>query len=260
MAVRSLILAALLLAPAPAVAGLPADPLASPMWQAIGTSLFGNDPVRFDARIKVIYPEIAENQRSFPVTIDARAVPGVKRMLLFADLNPIPLAIDYTPDDAEAFLSIRIKLDQRTPVRGAVQLVDGSWLIGGGWVDAAGGGCSMPPLSRARGDWAEHLGEMRGIAQSDSGGVARMSLAIRHPMDTGLVGNTPVYNIDRIEIRSADRQLGALQVEASVAEDPAITLMPHVATGAQIAIAGSDTNGMAYAARLTVQGPSRMPR
>lgn len=238
--------------PLAAAARLPDDPLKSPNWEALGTTFFGTDAVRFDDRVKVIYPEIAENQRSFPVTVDARAIPSVKRIILFADLNPIPLAIDYSPTDAVAFLSTRIKLDQRTPVRGAVQLADGSWLVGGGWVDAAGGGCSMPPLSRAKGDWAEHLGEVRGLALHDASGT-RVSLSFRHPMDTGFVGNIPVYHLDQVELKRSDgKSFGTMQIEASVAEDPVITVMPDAALNEKIVLAGTDTNGIAYSGTLVV--------
>jgi sulfur-oxidizing protein SoxY len=133
---------ALLLLSAPIAAEPSArDPLGSPNWDALSQTLFGGAPVRFDPRVKVIVPGIAENQRSFPVLIDARGLPGVRRMMIIADLNPIPLAIDYRPDRAAAYVSTSIKLDQRTPVRGAVQIADGSWVVGGQWVDAAGGGC-----------------------------------------------------------------------------------------------------------------------
>ncbi|WP_235600958.1 quinoprotein dehydrogenase-associated SoxYZ-like carrier, partial [Sphingobium sp. 22B] len=165
----------------------------SPMWEAHAKLLFGNDPVRFDPRVKVDFPQIAENQRSFPVAIDARAIPGVRRIVLMADLNPIPIAVDYRPTDSEAYLATRIKLDQRTPVRGAVQLASGEWLVSGGWIDAAGGGCSTPPVSRVKGDWADHLGEIRGEAWPVAGPVAasRLRLNFRHPMDTGLVDAIP---------------------------------------------------------------------
>lgn len=236
----------------PAQAKLPVDPLGSPTWVALGGTFFGDDPVRFDARVKVIFPEIAENQRSFPVTIDARAIKGVKRIILFADLNPIPLAIDYSPTAAAAYLSTNIKLDQRTPVRGAVQLADNSWLVSGAWVDAAGGGCSMPPLSRAKGDWAEHLGEVRGLAVHDADGT-RLRLSFRHPMDTGFVGNIPIYHLDQIELKGARGSFGTMQIEASVAEDPVITVMPDAAVGDTVTLAGSDTNGIAYTGRMAVR-------
>lgn len=243
---------ALAMTPLPAQAALPPDPLHSPMWQALGTTLFGTDVVRFDDRVKVVFPEIAENQRSFPVTIDARGIAGVKRILLFADLNPIPLSIDYTPNAAQAFLGTRIKLDQRTPVRGAVQLADGSWLVSGGWIDAAGGGCSAPPLSRVRGDWSDHLGEVRGLAVR-SDGATRIRLAFRHPMDTGLVGNTPSYHLERLALTGTDgRNYGELQVEASVAEDPVITVIADTGTAPSLTLAGNDTNGIAYGGTLPV--------
>lgn len=240
------------LAAEPALAQPLTDPLKSPNWAALSATFFGKDRVRFDNRVKVSYPGIAENQRSFPVTVDARGIADVRRIILFADLNPIPLAIDYSPDAAAAFLSARIKLDQRTPVRGAVQLGDGSWLVGGGWVDAAGGGCSMPPLSRARGDWAEHLGEVRGAALHDADGT-RVHLAFRHPMDTGLAGNTPIYHLDQVALTGAGgKAYGTMQIEASVAEDPVITVMPLAATGDKIVLAGTDTNGITYAGVLAV--------
>lgn len=228
----------------------PADPLGSPNWQMLAQTFFGTDPVRFDERVKVNAPSIAENQRSFPVAIDARAIAGVRRILILADLNPIPLAIDYQPERAAAYLSTSIKLDQRTPVRGAVQLADGSWLVGGRWVDAAGGGCSMPPLSRARGDWALHLGEVRGGAWNGSAGTT-LRLAFRHPMDTGFVANIPTYHLDRVTVRNADgAMLASIGIEASVAEDPEFGLILTTGAGDMLAIAGHDTNGIDYGAKL----------
>lgn len=246
--------------PLMARAPYPADPLSSPMWSAHAETIFGDDPVRFDPRVLLVYPQVAENQRSFPVALDARALGPVRRMVIFADLNPIPIAIDYRPDDAEPYVATRIKLDQRTPVRGAVQLADGQWLVSGGWVDAAGGGCSAPPLSRVKGDWAEHLGEMRGEAWPMPGAASRLRITMRHPMDTGFVANIPTYHIEEMQVRSAKGKiLGEMEIWASVAEDPAITLMPHAWAGDVLDVSARDTNGRAYAARVTVPRQSPLP-
>jgi sulfur-oxidizing protein SoxY len=239
----------------------PADPLQSPMWTAHARSIFGDDPVRFDPRLRISYPEVAENQRSFPVVLDARGIGSVTRMVIFADLNPIPIAIDYRPDAAEPYVATRIKLDQRTPVRGAVQLADGQWLVAGGWVDAAGGGCSAPPLSRVKGDWADHLGEIRGEAWPAAGTAAsRLRISFRHPMDTGLVANIPTYHIEELAVKSAQgATLGEMEIWASVSEDPAITLMPRAAAGDMLTISARDTNGRAYLARVSVARQSPVP-
>ena len=248
------LLLALLAAPAAqAQGGYPADPLGSPMWTAHARTLFGDDPVRFDNRVKVDFPPIAENQRAFPVAIDARGIVGVKRIILFADLNPIPVAIDYRPEAAQPYVATRIKLDQRTPVRGAVQLASGEWLVSGGWIDAAGGGCSTPPVSRVKGDWAEHLGEIRGEAWPLPGNEARLRLSFRHPMDTGLVANIATYHLEALTVKSAEgRLLGEMEIWASVSEDPAITLIPTAKAGEKLAIDARDTNGRDYRAAVTV--------
>lgn len=240
--------AILLAAPSLALAApLPADPLGSPMWEFHAQRLFGSAPVVFDSRVAVHMPEIAENQRVFPVTVDARALPDVRRIVLYADLNPIPVAVDYAPTAAAAYLSTRIKLDQRTPVRAAVLTADGTWHLGGGWIDAAGGGCSAPPVSRVKGDWADHLGETRAAAFAEPGGQTRLRMTFRHPMDTGLVENIAAYNIERLTIRAADgTPLGQMLVNGSVSEDPAFTVLVQE-KGGPIAFTATDSAGLIFA-------------
>lgn len=240
----------------------PADPLNSPMWDYRATRLFGADPVRFDPRVKIIVPVIAEDQHRFPVAVDARGIEGVLRILIFADLNPIPLAVDYRPVAAQPYIETRIKLDQRTPVRGAVQLASGEWLVSGTWVDAAGGGCSAPPLSRVRGDWADHLGEMRGGAWSIPGqsDAARLRISFRHPMDTGLVENIASYYIDHLSVRNArGMELATLEMQAAISEDPSITVLPNASEGERLILAGRDTGGRTYAAIVTVERAEGIP-
>ncbi len=233
----------------PAAAKLPADPLGSPMWDYHGGKLFGDAPVVFDDRVKVILPVIAENQRVVPVTIDTRALQGVQRIVLFADLNPIPIAIDYLPMKAEPFVATRIKLDQRTPVRAAVLLADGTWHVAGGWIDAAGGGCSAPPVSRVKGDWADHLGELRGASFAD-GGSTRLRFGLRHPMDTGLVENIPAYNIEDVEITDASgAPVAQMKVYGSVSEDPSFTLQVPGRQGA-MTVDARDTSGLEFTGTL----------
>lgn len=227
-------------------ATLPADPLKSPMWEYVGDQVFGGANVTFDPRVKVTFPEIAENQRVFPVQVDARGIPDVVRIVIMIDLNPIQVPIDYRLANAAPFVAVRVKLDQRTPVRGAVQLKDGRWLVSGGWIDAAGGGCSAPPVSRVKGDWAQHLGEVRGALWRSASG-ARAMLAFRHPMDTGFVENIASYYIDTLSLTGADgRDLGTMKVQAAVAEDPVFTLMPHASAGEAVRFHARDTNGIEY--------------
>lgn len=241
------------LATPPAPNGLPTDPLGSPMWQFHAERLFGASPVVFDPAVQVVVPEIAENQRVFPVTVDARALPDVQRIVIFADLNPIPVAIDYTTRTAAPFVATRIKLDQRTPVRAAVLTRDGVWHVAGNWIDAAGGGCSAPPISRVKGDWADHLGEARAGTWPEAAGQTRLRMTFRHPMDTGLVENIAAYNIERLTIRAADGTvLGEMQIQGSVAEDPAFTVIVDD-EGGPISFAATDSAGLTFAGTAAQQ-------
>jgi sulfur-oxidizing protein SoxY len=230
---------------------VPGDPLKSPFLpDVLQLALPEGAVYRFDDRVKISFPAIAENQRQFPVQVDARAVPGVQRIIIFADLNPIQKAVDFVPQDAEPFISLRIKLDQRTPVRAAVQIADGTWLLAGNWIDAAGGGCSTPPASRVKGDWAQNLMQLRGRVWTSPGGT-RVAVNIRHPMDTGFVDNISSYWLETLRFTANGRVLADVTLEASVAEDPAIMLMPRLRPGEQIAVAARDSGGVEMASSIT---------
>lgn len=133
-----------------------------------------------------------------------------------------------------------------------MQLADGSWLVGGGWIDAAGGGCSTPPTSRVRGDWADHLGEVRGVAVRGADGT-HIRVAFRHPMDTGFVANIPTYNLDTLTLSGTGKAYGTMRIEASVAEDPTISIIADTAAGETVAVRASDTNGIRYDGSLAVR-------
>ncbi|WP_086619688.1 quinoprotein dehydrogenase-associated SoxYZ-like carrier [Erythrobacter tepidarius] len=261
--IRSLLSLALgasaLATPAAALAEpLPADPLGSPMWEYHAGKLFAGAPVVFDPRVMVALPMLTENQHVMPVTVDARALNEVKRIVIFADLNPIPVAVEYTPLAAHAFIATRIKLDQRTPVRAAVLTADGVWHVAGGWVDAAGGGCSAPPVSRVRGDWADHLGELRGAVWQGADAI-RVRMSLRHPMDTGLVENIPAYNLEQLTVSDAHgTPLARLVVHGSVSEDPVFTLMLAPAAKGELAVSGRDTGGLEFGGRLLPTSGTRI--
>jgi sulfur-oxidizing protein SoxY len=228
------------------------------MWEYHAGKLFGAAPVVFDPRVVIALPVLTENQHVLPVTVDARALGDVVRIVIFADLNPIPVAVEYEPLAAQAFVATRIKLDQRTPVRAAVLTAEGVWHVAGDWVDAAGGGCSAPPVSRVRGNWADHLGELRGAAWSGADGT-RVRLSLRHPMDTGLVENIPVYHIDELAVADATgRALARMTIHASVSEDPAFTLILAPGLSGALAVTARDTGGHDFAGTLAPESGARI--
>ena len=219
------------------------DPFRSGMWSYHQVELLG-DPadIRFDDRVVVTAPDFAEDAFHVPVIVDASQIPDVKRIMLSVDYGPVPRILNYYPEDAEAKIAFRFKIDQSTPVRAAVETHSGSWHIGGVEISAAGGGCTAPAAAYANADWEEHLGEVHGRIWPDKG---RLRMVVSHPMDTGLADGIPIFIIEELKVSSPEGQaLGRIEMFEPVNEDPALTLYFDDATlGDHVLVAGRDNNG-----------------
>lgn len=241
-----------------AAAAPPADPLNSPAWNDLATKVFGDANIIFDDRVKVSVPPVVENQAQVPVTADARALPNVQKLVILTDLNPIQHVLTLTPSPAKAdpFIALRIKVEQATPVRAAALTSDGTWHIGGVFLEAAGGGCSAPAMARNDADWTDTIGNAQGRVWRHTDGTARFRLRVRHPMDTGLAkDNTPAFFIETFAVKGADgSDLATIEMFEPVAEDPTLTLSVRPkASDASLTIDGRDNNGNIY--RSVVPAP-----
>ena len=238
---------------APAPAQVPVDPQKSPMWTDMVERHFGDRPVQFDDRVRVIVPSIVEDQAHVPVTADARAIPDVVEMIVFADLNPIQHVLTLKPAKAEPYISFRMKVEQGTPVRAAALTRDGTWHVGGVFLDAAGGGCSAPAQARKDVSWVDTLGETHGRLWREPSDQVRARLRIKHPMDTGLAkDNTPAFYIEKTVLRTPSGEVLAI-VESfePLSEDPTLTLLLDFPTSeSALDVDGRDNNGREYRARL----------
>lgn len=254
-----LLVSALFLLGASASAGAtpPTDPLNSPMWNDMVERLLKGGDVVLDDKVKVIVPGIVENQAQVPITADARALAGVTKLVVFADLNPIQHVLTLTPTKSAPYISFRMKVEQGTPVRAAALTEDGVWHVGGVYLDAAGGGCSAPAMARNEEFWSTTLGQTQGRIWRDATGLARTRFRIRHPMDTGLArDNTPAYYIDSVKLKSSSGvPLATLEMFEPMSEDPTVTLMvPLAATDSAIDIEGRDIGGGTYRSQISAPG------
>jgi sulfur-oxidizing protein SoxY len=228
------------------------DPLGSAMWDGLRAKYFADGPVVFDDRVKVSVPSIVENQAQVPVTADARALTGVKKIVVVADLNPIQQVLTLTPRKAAPYVAFRMKVEQGTPVRAAAQTEDGVWHVGSVYLSAAGGGCTAPALARGEESWTVTLGETHGKVWRQLDGSARLRMRIRHPMDTGLDRKNPAYFIEKVDMRSGSGEpLATLEMFEPVSEDPTVTMMPLLSpSDANVEIEGRDNNGGVYRSTL----------
>lgn len=198
------------------------DPLNSPMWDYLRNVFLGDSPYQFDERIVVSVPPFAEDPTQVPVTVDATAVSEkIEKIVVWADLNPIQHIYTYYPlKQVRPVISLRIKVQQATPIRAAVLTEDGRWLVGGSYLDAAGGGCTTPSTGNASPYWESHLGEIsaKKVMRQDLG---RYKLKIIHPMDTGLVDAIPEFYLQQLELRDASgAALLRMELSQPVSENP----------------------------------------
>lgn len=207
------------------VAATQSDPLNSPMWDYNRQIFLGNMPWQFDSKVTVEVPEFAEDPTQVPITVDATAFAGdIEKVIAWADLNPIQHIFTLYPTlDANPRLSLRIKVQQATPVRAAVLTRDGVWHVGGAELDAAGGGCTAPSVGNADPYWESHLGEIASRKFSGSLG-SRYKFKVIHPMDTGLVNNIPEFFLEQLEVRDDEgKAVVKMELYPPVAENPVFT-------------------------------------
>jgi sulfur-oxidizing protein SoxY len=225
------------------------DPFQSHQWPELKKEFLGAKArVVFDDRVKVQGPPFAEDPMNVPVTVSA-ALPGVQRIVVLVDRNPIRKVLELQPLSAQPTVGFRFKLEQASPVRAAALTADGLWHVGGALVDSAGGGCTVPGGTRADGSWTQTLGQVSGrlfAGSSMPGGdaAARLRVRIMHPMDTGLVNGIPAFFVSRLSVRDGrDRELLRIHTFEPVSENPVFTFDFTERPPGPLRIVGVDNNG-----------------
>lgn len=208
----------------PAAAALPEDPYRSPMWAYNIERYLGEAArVRHSDRVNLKVPGFAEDSAQVPLTLDLTAFEAeIREIVTWVDLNPVPHLFSYAPGEARPrVLALNFRVQQATTVRAAVLDGAGTWHLGSARVDAAGGGCTAPSVTSANPDWAAQFGRMRG-GVFPRPAATRIKLNIMHPMDSGMVGNIPVFHIESVELRrpGSDAPLGRMRLSESAAENP----------------------------------------
>jgi sulfur-oxidizing protein SoxY len=241
---RTLGVLALVAASGAALAAGRTDPYASGVWPELAREHLGDAVVVFDDRVRVEAPALAENPMSVPVTVNAEALADVEQVVVLVDRNPIKKVLEFFPQQAKPTLAFRFKLQQASPVRALARTKDGVWHAGGAWVEATGGGCTLPGATRVSGTWVTTLNQVAGAVFPREGGGARVRLRLMHPMDTGLVSGVPAFHIERIELTdTGGTRWLRLDMFEPVSENPVLSFeLPSPPKGA-LQVSGRDNNG-----------------
>jgi sulfur-oxidizing protein SoxY len=232
------------------------DPFHSMPWGDMRREYLGDAPVTFEPRVQVQGPAFAEDPMNVPIGVRVDpALGAVARIVVLVDRNPIRRVLEYQPLSALPAIAFRFKLEQASPVRAAAQMADGRWLVGGTWVDSAGGGCTVSGATRQDGSWAQNLGRVHGrLFQRDAG--TRLRLQVLHPMDTGLVAGIPAFYVNRLEVQDDDgRTLARVLAYEPVSENPVFSFDFAQPPAGGVRVVGGDNNGNRIASRVGSQLP-----
>ena len=229
---------------------VPPDPLESPLWDAMVENNLQGLPIVFDPAIVVGLPPVTEDQTQVPIIIDARKLgSGVEELIVLGDLNPFPVTLKMRPTNGPAFVAFRMRVEQGTAIRGAAR-VGGKWHVGAAYLDAAGGGCSAPPVTESKVDW-DHLGQMRAKLWREDADTLRLRVRMIHPMDTGL-HKEPAFFIEALAVRdAAGGALVDFEVPEPIGANPTFTmLLRDPKAGDHVGVFARDTDGHKFEAKV----------
>ena len=231
------------------------DPLGSMQWPDMKGQFFDADAKTvFDSRIKVTVPLFAEDAMNVPVSFDASALGKVKKIVVLVDRNPIRKVLEFIPEKAKPALNFRFKLEQASPIRVAALTENGVWHVGYAFIEASGGGCTVPGATRADGSWPQTLNKVAGkmFDANQLRDDARLRVQVSQPMDTGLVAGVPAFYIEEMILQDKNKQvLAKLYPFEPVSENPLFSFDFDKKPVGPISLVGRDNNGNRIDAKVT---------
>lgn len=231
------------------------DPLGSMQWPDMKEQFFeANAKTVFDSRIKVTVPLFAEDAMNVPVSFDASSIGKVKKIVVLVDRNPIRKVLEFIPEKAKPALNFRFKLEQASPIRVAALTENNVWHVGYAFIEASGGGCTVPGATRADGSWPQTLNKVAGkmFDANQLRDDARLRVQVSHPMDTGLVAGVPAFYIEEMILQDQNKQvLAKLYPFEPVSENPLFSFDFDKKPLGPISLVGRDNNGNRINAKVT---------
>ena len=203
----------------------------SPEWEKLRAHFFQKRVIAADAasQVQLIVPLRAAYGASVPVKVVSRLPQRgdlyVKKMYLFVDKNPSPLAaqLDLTTDLGQADFETRLRVDEYSHVRVVSELSNGELHMDSRYVKVSGG-CSAPPNR----DHPELIGKtifkLNGPVKFDAPNIA--DVTVLHPNDTGFELNhitvmfIPPHFVRSIKVSYGERKLFDAELDFSVSENP----------------------------------------
>lgn len=178
-------------------------------------------------------PTRADDAAIVPVEFSVQPGKKVKRVVLFVDENPVPMAADITfgPASPTASFSTRLRVNSYSYIRAVAQTEDGKLHMTKTYVKASGG-CSAPAnkdlaaAKAALGKMKLRLFPQSGATSTAQSGARQAQIMIRHPNSSGFQMDQvtmlyiPAHFVDFIEVRQGDQLVMKIEGGISLSENP----------------------------------------
>lgn len=206
------------------------NPILSPTFDEIIKPIIEDKKYIFDdENITIEVPNFADNPVQVPIFVDAKKIKNAKQLILFADLNPIPVIVDMKLLELLPLISLNIKVAQETPIRALVLDDKNIWHIASKNIKSFGGGCSVASVSSSDTDFAKLLGKTK-INSFENGEITRLKASIFHPMETGLIFGKNEFFINKINIFAQNKPISQIKTYSAISENPRFIFETKVKT------------------------------
>ena len=197
------------------------NPIPSPTFDDILKDIIKNDKYIFDdENVEIKVPSFADNPIQVPIFVNGKNIKNTKRMILFADLNPIPKIIDMDLKNIFPLVSLNIKVAQETPVRALILDEKDIWHIASKNIKSFGGGCSVASVNSSNTDFEKLLGKIKTEVFEVEINTYRIKSSIFHPMETGLIFGNPEFYINKIVLKDDINILSSMELFSAISENP----------------------------------------
>ena len=197
------------------------NPIPSPTFDDILKDIIKNDKYIFDdENVEIKVPSFADNPIQVPIFVNGKNIKNAKRMILFADLNPIPKIIDMDLKNIFPLVSLNIKVAQETPVRALILDEKDIWHIASKNIKSFGGGCSVASVNSSNTDFEKLLGKIKTEVFEVEINTYRIKSSIFHPMETGLIFGNPEFYINKIVLKDDTNILSSMELFSAISENP----------------------------------------
>lgn len=203
------------------------------LWPVVKEAFFAGKQIETVDYIKLEGPpKRAESGAQVPLTLTVEkplnATDAVKKVYLFVDANPIPLAATYhfTPLNGKAQISTRIRMEVDSYIHAVGETADGK-LVMSAIAIRASGGCGGPvdgdesAIRAASGKIKVNVDQPAKFGEPNGA-----TLLIKHPMFTGLQrdlvsgGYRPAFYMKKVDVSYNGHPVMNVDLGVGTAEDP----------------------------------------